>query len=88
MARGRPMAVLEVSDAERRGLESLARRRKTAQALALRAQIVLHCATGLTNTEVATPLSRLTRSGRETKTISTAGLPNPGTTRCVQWPCL
>ena len=57
MARGRPMAVLEVSDAERRGLESLARRRKTAQALALRAQIVLHCATGLTNTEVATRLN-------------------------------
>jgi len=28
------MAVLEVSDAERRKLESLARRRKTAQALA------------------------------------------------------
>jgi hypothetical protein len=57
MAGGRPMAVLEVSDAERRELESLARRRKTAQALALRARIVLHCAEGLTNTEVATRLA-------------------------------
>lgn len=56
MASGRPTAVLEVSDAERRELESLARRRKTAQALALRARIVLHCAEGLTNTEVATRL--------------------------------
>lgn len=56
MASGRPMAVLEVSDAERRELESLARRRKTAQALALRARIVLHCAEGLTNTEAATRL--------------------------------
>jgi hypothetical protein len=34
MANGQPMAVLEVSDAERRELESLARRRMTAQALA------------------------------------------------------
>ena len=57
MAGGRPMAVLEVSDAERRELESLARRRKTAQALALRARIVLHCAEGLTNTEVAKRLA-------------------------------
>ncbi len=57
MAGGRPMAVLEVSDAERRELESLARRRKTAQALALRARIVLHCAEGLTNTEVTTRLA-------------------------------
>ena len=56
MANGRPMAVLEVSDAERRELESLARRRKTAQALALRARIVLHCAEGLTNIEVSTRL--------------------------------
>lgn len=51
------MAVLEASDAERREIKSLAPRRKTAQASALRARIVLHCAEGLTNTEVAPRLN-------------------------------
>jgi len=40
----------------RRDPESLSRTRKTAQALALRARIVLHCPVGLTNIEVATRL--------------------------------
>jgi len=53
MAIGRPVAIVSLSDSERQELESLARRRKTAQALALRAKIVLHCAEGLSNTEVA-----------------------------------
>jgi CBS-domain-containing membrane protein len=42
MPRGRPKTVL--SDEEREVLERLIRRRKSAQALALRARIILACA--------------------------------------------
>jgi transposase len=42
-----------LSEAERRTLESWAKRRKTAQGLALRARIVLACAEGRNNTAVA-----------------------------------
>jgi transposase len=49
-----PVAVaIELSDDERARLESLARRRSSAQALALRARIVLLAAEGLKNTEIA-----------------------------------
>jgi transposase len=44
---------LVLTAAERAALEGLVRRRKTAQALALRAKIVLLCAEGLTNQAVA-----------------------------------
>ncbi|HBF56202.1 MAG TPA: IS630 family transposase, partial [Afipia sp.] len=47
---------LTLSDEERAELESLTTRRKTAQALALRARIVLTCAAGGQNTEVAAKL--------------------------------
>jgi FixJ family two-component response regulator len=47
---------LDLSEAERTELESWARRRKTAQALALRARIVLRAAAGLTNTATAAEL--------------------------------
>src|SRR6195256_4714953 len=53
---GRRLATLILSDAERSELRSLAGRRNTAQALALRARIVLRCATGLENQQVATNL--------------------------------
>jgi transposase len=53
MMRGRPKAELVVTGAEREALERWARRRKTAQALAQRARIVLACATGATNLAVA-----------------------------------
>lgn len=54
MARtGRPKAVLEVTAEERADLERYARGRTTAQALAFRARIVLLCASGKTNTQVA-----------------------------------
>src|SRR5439155_24628520 len=46
---GRPMARLVVAPSERETLERWMRRRKTAQGLALRAQIVLRCATGRPN---------------------------------------
>src|SRR3712207_4687802 len=48
--------VLELSEAERAELESWARRRKTTQALALRARIVLRAAAGMSNTAIAADL--------------------------------
>ena len=61
MARtGRPLVALELSAAEREELQRLERRRTTAQALALRARIVLACSEGRSNTEVAR-LCRVTR---------------------------
>jgi transposase len=57
MARtGRPKAELVLSDEERLVLERLTNRRKSAQAMALRARIVLSCATGATNLAVAEQL--------------------------------
>src|SRR3954469_7660170 len=47
---------LELNETERAELEAWARRRKTAQALALRARIVLHAAAGRSNTAIATEL--------------------------------
>jgi transposase len=55
------LAALVVSDAERSELAALASRRKTAQALALRARIVLACAEGAQNKDVAADL-RLDRA--------------------------
>jgi transposase len=56
MRTGRPTAALSVLANEREALERWIRRPKTAQALAQRARIVLACATGKTNTVVATEL--------------------------------
>ena len=53
---GRPKALLELTSDEREQLARWVRRRKSAQGLALRSQIVLSCATGLTNKEVAAQL--------------------------------
>jgi transposase len=53
---GRRLAALVLSDAERAELTSLASRCSTAQALALRARIVLRCATGRQNKQVAADL--------------------------------
>ena len=50
---GRPKAELVLSQAEREQLVALTLRRKTAQALALRARIVLSCADGSDNQDVA-----------------------------------
>jgi transposase len=50
---GRPKAKLTLTTEERLTLERLSNRRKTAQALAMRARIVLACANGGTNREVA-----------------------------------
>jgi len=51
--RGRPKAQLVLSESEREQLKALTLRRKTAQALALRARIVLACADGVDNRSVA-----------------------------------
>ena len=51
--RGRPKATLILNDSEREQLESWARRRKTSQALAMRSRIILECANGIQNREVA-----------------------------------
>lgn len=51
--RGRPLHALTLSEQERAELERWARRPKSAQALAQRAKIVLRCADGLPNNEVA-----------------------------------
>src|SRR5215472_2124732 len=60
MGIGRPIPVLTLTDEERDALERWARRPTTAQALAQRARLVLACACGRTNTQVAREL-RLTK---------------------------
>jgi transposase len=56
MITGRPKSPLRLSPSERSTLEAWTRRRKTAQALALRARIVLSCAEGRFNSDVAQEL--------------------------------
>jgi transposase len=51
--RGRPRVELVLSDEERMTLQRWSRRAKSAQALAMRCRIVLACADGLSNVEVA-----------------------------------
>jgi transposase len=53
---GRPKALLILTEDERETLARWARRHESAQALALRARIVLACAEGATNKEVAAAL--------------------------------
>jgi transposase len=55
--RGRPLPELVLTDDERRTLERYERGRTVSQALALRARIVLLCATELANQDVAARLS-------------------------------
>ncbi len=55
--RGRPKAGLVLTEAEREQLQAWTRRRKTAQALAMRSRIVLKCASGIENKIVAKHLN-------------------------------
>ena len=57
MSLGRPIPRLIVSPSERERLEGWSRRRKTAQALALRSRVILLCASGKSNTAVAEELN-------------------------------
>ena len=54
--RGRPTVEIMLSGEERKTLERWARRHSSSQALALRCRIVLACAEGRTNTEIAADL--------------------------------
>lgn len=57
MPKGRPLATLTLNTEENNRLVEWTRRRKTAQALALRARIVLSCARGQRNGDVARDLA-------------------------------
>jgi hypothetical protein len=76
---GRKMAELVLSEAERVELKLLSSRRKTAQALAVRARIVLECARGLENQEVAARL----RVAKGTVGNGAAGLSRSEWTGCM-----
>ena len=56
MRTGRPLFPLSLRNEERETLERWVNRRKTAQALAQRARIILTCATGRSNMAVAVAL--------------------------------
>ena len=90
MAVGRRKASLVLTDVEREELERLKRRPKTQQRLAERARIILACAAGLSNLEVADELgiSRFTVGkwrarfvGRRLEGLSDE--PRPGTPRTI-----
>ena len=89
--RGRPKAELKLTQAERQQLQAWTRRRKTAQALALRSRIVLACANGRDNLTVAAELAVTPQTvskwrGRFVRE-RLAGLtdaPRPGAPRTVQ----
>lgn len=89
--RGRPKAELKLTDAERQQLQAWTRRRKTAQALALRSRIVLACAKGLDNLAVAdeldvTPQTVSKWRGRfvRERLDGLTDAPRPGAPRTVQ----
>ncbi|MFC9165486.1 IS630 family transposase [Streptomyces fungicidicus] len=91
MARaGRPKAELILSDAERAALEGWVRRRSTPQAWALRCRIILACATGASNKDVAAQLGSTAHAvGRwrkrfvEHRIAGLGDMPRPGGPRTV-----
>lgn len=54
---GRPTVQIVLNESEREQLETWTRRRKTAQALALRSRIILECASGVDSKVVAQRVS-------------------------------
>ena len=69
-----------LSDEERRVLEGWARRRKTAQALALRSRIILACADGAAVSAVAAELGSITDDGGQVA-VTVPGGPAEGAER-------
>ena len=87
---GRRAVALVLTEAERAELQSLASRRSTAQAMALRARIVLACSDGTQNQEVAAKLGvcqvTVSKWRRRFAVHRVAGLrdePRPGAPRTV-----
>src|SRR5712692_4868569 len=90
MCTGRPIPRLELNDGEREALQNWARRPKSAQALAARARMILLCAEGNTNTQVAGKLQlRIQTVGKWRQRFVDRRLdglldePRPGTPRKV-----
>jgi transposase len=90
MARGRPLAPLQLEDEDRQLLEGCIRRRKTAQQLALRARIVLGCAAGESNMAIAHRLDTTRETvGRWRQRFLESGIdglhdePRPGAPRTI-----
>ena len=88
MRTGRPVAVITITAEQRLELESWSRRPKTAQALAMRARVVLLAADGNNNTSIAKQLSTAAQTvGKWRKRFLWAGCdglldePRPGTSR-------
>lgn len=90
MKTGRPKQALKLSQTQRDELERWTRRAKTAQSLALRARIILTCAEGVSNTEVAQRLGTTCATvGKWRKRFCDRGMeglydePRPGAPRTV-----
>jgi len=88
MPKGRPLPPLSLGEEQRQQLICWSRRRKTAQALAMRARIVLLAADGLSNTAIAQQVSttlqtvgKWRRRFLEGGTDSLLDEPRPGTSR-------
>src|SRR5687768_2260829 len=88
--RGRPTLEISLSADERKTLERWTRRHKSSQALAVRSRIVLGCAAGRSNTEVASELGvHPTTVAKWRHRFATDGLdgladaPRPGAARTI-----
>lgn len=88
--RGRPAAVVELSEIEYDTLSRWARRHSTAQSLSLRCRIVLACAAGDTNNEIAERLGCATATVSKWRVRFVTGrldaladLPRSGTPRTI-----
>jgi len=87
---GKPAVTIKLTDAQRAELESLVRRRQTAQGLARRAEIVLLAADGLQNKEIVARLGKDANTvGKWRRRFAEHGLdglydePRPGTPRKI-----
>jgi transposase len=90
MRMGRPKEPFSLTDEERQKLETLARRGKTTQRLATRAKIVLLCAEGRTNRDVAhhvhvceKTVGKWRERFRQKRLDGLADEPRPGTPRTL-----
>lgn len=91
MRKGRPLAALAISSKDRTQLVAWSRRPKTAQALAMRARIVLLAGDGLSNTAIAAQMHTMQHTvGKWRRRYLECGLdglldePRPGTSRKLE----